>query len=111
MDLTYIVLAIGSTNILFNYETGLESPYFLFVLTSPCGQITKSVIFTPSSGCDLNWILTIVGTQEIYEDLEAGQIYFNENGTWTGSAYYQSSPTNTNPENANFVTDLMFQIR
>ena len=110
MDLTYIVLALGNTNFLFNYETGLDSPYFLFVLTSPCGQITKSAIFNPS-GCDLNWIITVVGIQEIYEDLDSGQIYFNESGSWSASAYYQSSSTNTDPENATFVTDLTFQVR
>ena len=109
MDLTYTIPSLGITNILFNYETSLEAPYFLFALTDPCGVGPEYTIITPT-GCDGNWILPIWGTQEIYEDLPDGIIYFSEPGSWTANVYYQESSSNEDPDNATFITGIIFQV-
>ena len=108
MDVTYIIPAIGLSNILFNFETG-GATFLLLALTNPCGNSTKYALVQPS-GCDPNWIVPIEGTSSFYEDLEDGMIYFQEYGTWTVDVYWQFSETNLDPEEATFVTTVSFQI-
>lgn len=109
MDITYTIPILGVSNLLFNFETGIDPTYFLLELTDPSGNDTKYAV-AAGSGCDYNWIVSIDGTRGIYESLLDAIIYFYEYGTWEVGVYYQSSDTNIDPENATFVTNISFQV-
>jgi len=109
MDLTYLIPNLGVSEILLNFTVEPLSPTFLIVLTNPSGTSTKNVLFTPS-GCDGSWIAVVDSVNQPYEDLTGGAIYFDVLGSWGAKIYVQDSNSNTDPDNAVFITDAIFQV-
>lgn len=109
MELTYNIESIGVTTFLFNQDVEIEALFFLMVLTDPSGHDPIYTIL-PSDGCNESWILTIEGTQAIYESLLDGIVYFQDLGTWSAEVYAQDNNTNIDPDNATFVTNILFQV-
>lgn len=109
MDVTYTIKQTESTDVLFNYNVPIDSPYFLIGFTDPCGVDTVYANFI-ATGCNYSWTIDIEGTQEIYQDLPSGLIYFDEAGTWSAVIYYQASSSNLDPDNATFLDNALFQV-
>ena len=109
MDVTYTLQDLGFQTFLVNYYTGLTAPYFLIGFTSPDGTETKFALIEAEGG-ERNWRLSIDGVNDIYEDLDAGYVYFGELGTWKGDVYYQASAVNTDPDNAFYLGAVLFQV-
>ena len=81
MDIVYDIQQIGTNKLLFNYTVDNDSPVFSIVLTNPWTAEEKTATIS-HDGTDGEWVLTIVGIAEAYEDLNSGQIYFSHLGTW-----------------------------
>jgi hypothetical protein len=109
MDLTYIVSNLGVSRLLFNFTVEPLDPTFLVLFTDPCGTSTKNVLFFPD-GCDGNWIVVVDSVNEAYESLLDGIIYFGELGTWEAKIYVQDGTTNTDPDNAEFLANVLVQV-
>jgi hypothetical protein len=109
MELTYNIEALGISTFLFNQDVEIEAPFFLLSLTDPSGHDPIYAIL-PSDGCNENWILTIEGTQSIYESLLDGIVYFQELGTWTAEVYAQDDNVNIDPSNATYIRNIYFQV-
>jgi len=76
-------------------------PFFLLVLTNPYTQAEKTATITPE-GSDGKWILNIIGVAEAYEDLAAGEINFDQLGTWEVAVHLNSV--------SNLLRNWKFQI-
>ena len=109
MDLTYIIPNLGVSQILLNFVVAPLSPTFLLLVTDPSGVSTKNMLITPS-GCDGSWIGVVDSVNQAYEDLADGIIYFDVLGSWGVKIYVQDSNSNTDPDNAEFITDAIFQV-
>lgn len=109
MDITYTIPQLGVSEILLNFDVETESPTFLIVLTDPCGLSTKNALFTPTK-CNENWNIIVDAVNRPYESLTDGAIFFDQLGTWDAAIYSQANLSNTDPNNAVFVADALFQV-
>lgn len=81
MDIIYDIQQIGANLLLFNYTVNKSAPVFTIVFTNPWTSEEKTLSIT-HDGTDGEWILTITGIAEAYEDLSSGNIYLSHIGTW-----------------------------
>lgn len=81
MDLIYNIQQIGANLLLFNYTVNKTVPVFTIVFTNPWTAEEKILSIT-HDGTDGEWILSITGIAQAYEDLSSGQIYLSLIGTW-----------------------------
>ena len=84
MDIIYDIQQIGANELLFNYTVDKDVPVFTILFTNPWTAETKTATI-PHDGTDGEWILTINGIAEAYEDLGSGRVYFSHPGTWEGA--------------------------
>lgn len=86
MDVIYDVRQIGANRLLFNETVSVVDPFFLCVLTNPWTKVSKTAHIIPE-GTDSRWIINIIGIAEAYQDLLAGEVYFDNIGTWECDVY------------------------
>jgi len=84
VDIVYDIGQFSENKLLFNYTVDNDSPVFTLVLTNPWTAEEKTATIA-HDGTDGEWILTINGIAEEYEDLGLGRVYFSHSGTWTGA--------------------------
>jgi len=85
VDIIYDIKQLGVEKFLFNFNTG-NNTAFLFVMTNPWTAETKTGEL-PSEGVNEEWILTVVGSPQAYEDLCSGEIYFDLLGLYEVKIY------------------------
>jgi len=83
LDIIYNIQQIGSNRFLFNYTVNSTTPVFILVITNPWTSEVKTVTLTTPDGDDGEWIFNIIGIQEAYEDLNAGEVFFPDIGTYS----------------------------
>lgn len=82
MDIIYNITQLGSNKFLFNYTVNSDTPVFILVFTNPWTNAEKTVTLNTPDGTDGEWIFNIIGVAEAYENLNSGEIFLPDVGTW-----------------------------
>ncbi len=112
MDLIYNCSQESENKILIQYSGLPDSIYFLVSIKNPCYDVSgvfKNAILTPD-GCDGGYILNFHAVTESNEDLINGLINFKFIGTYKTDIYYQDNNTNTDPDNATYLSTIKLQV-
>ncbi len=100
MDIIYNIQHFGENKFLFNYTVNSDTPVFSLVLTNPWTTEEKTITLTTPDGTDGEWIFNIRGVAESSEDLNAGRVHFENDGTWKVSV----------SESGILIKDVAFQV-